>query len=299
MMPGCSQRRSRPGRNRRVPPVRLFYYKGLGGVGNFGDELNPYLWDRLLPDLDQRGSPDWLFVGIGTLLNDRLPKASRTIVFGSGVGYGTGVPTPDSSWQIYFVRGPRSAAALGLPPDVGLTDPAILVSRVWRERLATRTRCSFMPHFVNANSWIESLCQEKEMGISMPAGRWRGCCVRSARLASFSPRRCTVPSWQMLCACLDSGLQCPGCIHFQVARLVRLDWLALLPAVDCVPLGAFAGRTVFGSARAWAKATIVGHQLRRIARTVRPCLSSDRTSQDLLAAVERKLDEFRVATGRS
>jgi len=279
--------------------MRLYYYKGPGGVGNFGDELNPYLWDRLLPDLDQRGSPDWLFVGIGTLLNDRLPKASRTMVFGSGVGYGTGVPTPDSSWQIYFVRGPRSAAALGLPPHFGLTDPAILVSRVWRERLATRTRCSFMPHFYNANSWIESFCQEKEIEYIDP--RWP---VETVLRAITETR--VLLAEAMHGAIVADALRVPWIPVCSAPGVLTFKWLDWCDSIglpyspqSTASLWAPSREGRLGSARAWAKATIVGHQLRRIARTVRPCLSSDRTSQDLLAAVERKLDEFRVATHRS
>ena len=36
--------------------MKLYYYEGEGSVRNFGDELNPYLWGRLLPDLERRGS---------------------------------------------------------------------------------------------------------------------------------------------------------------------------------------------------------------------------------------------------
>jgi succinoglycan biosynthesis protein ExoV len=71
----------------RVPPdVRLFYYRGENGVTNFGDELNWYIWPHLLPGVFDEDDGTQ-FVGIGTLLNDRVPAAARTVVFGAGVGY--------------------------------------------------------------------------------------------------------------------------------------------------------------------------------------------------------------------
>ena len=51
--------------------MKLYYYKSP--KGNFGDDLNPWLWNRLRPELFSENS-DILFVGIGTLINHRLPK---------------------------------------------------------------------------------------------------------------------------------------------------------------------------------------------------------------------------------
>src|SRR5262245_12821266 len=110
----------------RIPTarMRLFYFRGEDGVTNFGDELNRHVWPHFVPAGfdDDDGTQ---FVGIGTLLNDRLPAARRTIIFGSGVGY-YGPPRRDDSWEIYCVRGPLSARALGLSADAAVTDPAAL-----------------------------------------------------------------------------------------------------------------------------------------------------------------------------
>ncbi|HEY2153259.1 MAG TPA: hypothetical protein VGH34_20790 [Vicinamibacterales bacterium] len=65
-------------------------------------------------------------VGIGTLLNSRLPRARRTVVFGAGYGYGERPPI-DSTWHIYCVRGPFTAQVLKLPTRLGVTDPGVLV----------------------------------------------------------------------------------------------------------------------------------------------------------------------------
>ncbi|EGJ09795.1 polysaccharide pyruvyl transferase family protein [Rubrivivax benzoatilyticus] len=96
--------------------------------GNFGDDLNPWLWPRLLPGLlDDDGRE--LLVGIGTLLNHRLPVGPVKHVFGSGVGYG-GLPAYDGRLQFHAVRGFLSADRLGLPADKVITDAAVLLRLV-------------------------------------------------------------------------------------------------------------------------------------------------------------------------
>lgn len=128
--------------------MRLHYYKGKNTrlkVSNFGDELNPWLWNRLLPDL-LNNKDNTLFVGIGTLLNEKLPKASKKIIFGTGVGYGE-PPKIDNTYKIYFVRGQLSAQALKLDPEFGLADPAILIRKFYTPSERKQHRWSYMPHF--------------------------------------------------------------------------------------------------------------------------------------------------------
>jgi len=107
----------------------LYYWKSP--KGNFGDDLNEWLWDRLLP-----GWRDWdqgtTLVGVGTILNvNHFPpeRPGRFLVVGSGVGNG---PPPDISdglrWDIQCLRGPRSARALGLDASMGVLDPAIMIA---------------------------------------------------------------------------------------------------------------------------------------------------------------------------
>lgn len=124
-----------------MPPVRLHYHDL---EPNFGDDLNPWLWHRLLPGCLDAAAPDQL-VAIGTLLNRRLPSARRTLIFGAGVGYGP-PPAVDSSWHFYFVRGPLSAQVLGLPRGLGLTDPAILLRTLPAPAATQRAARAYMPH---------------------------------------------------------------------------------------------------------------------------------------------------------
>ena len=104
--------------------MKMYFYRGRRP--NFGDELNVWLWPRLLPgffDADERE----LFIGVGSTLFDFLPPQSRKIVFGAGYGGYTAVPAIDERWRFYFVRGRLTAAALGLDARLGVGDAAILV----------------------------------------------------------------------------------------------------------------------------------------------------------------------------
>ncbi len=141
-----------------MPRVRLHYHCD---EPNFGDELNPWLWPRLLPGALDPEAPDQL-VGIGTLLNTRLPPARRTLVFGSGVGYGP-IPRLDPSFFIYCLRGPRSARALGVSSAMAVTDAALLVRGRLPASPPRHVRYSYMPH-VGEVRWRpgvwQSVCDE-------------------------------------------------------------------------------------------------------------------------------------------
>lgn len=119
-----------------MAPLRLYRY---AGAPNFGDDLNALLWPRMLGDLVDVGRPlpvgsaragdpldDELFLGIGTLVNHRLPAARRLVVLGAGVGYGA-PPDLTLAWDVRAVRGPDTATALGHGSDVVATDAAALL----------------------------------------------------------------------------------------------------------------------------------------------------------------------------
>jgi succinoglycan biosynthesis protein ExoV len=125
-------------------PWRLYYYRDE--FGNFGDDLNPWLWPRLLPDLIHECAGPAL-VGIGTIMNDQLPSGAKVIV-GAGVGYGN-VPRLTDEWAVHFVRGPGTARALGLPASYAITDPAHLITQFIRP-LPHGKGTVFIPHHVSA-----------------------------------------------------------------------------------------------------------------------------------------------------
>lgn len=138
--------------------MKLYYFQDP--LGNFGDDLNPWLWDRLMPSVFD-GRDDELLVGIGTLINHRLPVAPMKHIFGSGLGYGE-APAIDNRLRFHAVRGFETAAALGLPHEKVITDAAILVRTVTVPRAPERTvRFGFMPtgHSIANGDW-QQIAQE-------------------------------------------------------------------------------------------------------------------------------------------
>ena len=148
--------------------MKLYYYQS-DDVRYFGDDLNEWLWGRLLPDFFDQDE-ETLFVGIGTLLNDYLPVERKKIVFGSGVGYGNGIPVINdpNDWKFYCVRGPLSALKLGLPMDTVVTDSAMLLKDCYCPPSGHKQfKYSYMPHAYFAwragDSW-RKICQNLGFG---------------------------------------------------------------------------------------------------------------------------------------
>lgn len=151
--------------------MKLFYYKD--GLGNFGDDLNPLIWYSLFPDLFRDQSDSDTILGIGTLINDRAPSGTRIHVLGSGAGY-HGEAKIDKNWNFEFVRGPNSCRKLGLDMNKAITDPAILVARIFparkQEQKSISGRVSYMPHHASSRfaDW-RSICKSADLEYLDPA----------------------------------------------------------------------------------------------------------------------------------
>lgn len=150
--------------------MNLFYSRGV--PGNFGDDLNPLIWYSLYPKLFETSTSQDTILGIGTLINERAPSIGRLHVLGSGVGYHGGVKI-DDRWNFVFLRGPKSCASLGLDSALAVTDPAILIKRIFpiRERVAYNLPISYMPHHVSCDfaNWPE-ICEMAGLQYLDPRG---------------------------------------------------------------------------------------------------------------------------------
>jgi succinoglycan biosynthesis protein ExoV len=140
--------------------MKLFYYKD--SIGNFGDDLNPWLWSQLFSkSLDSYYDNDTLFIGIGSLLNHKIPDIpSKKIIFGSGYGYGD-IPIITNLWRFFCVRGPLTAQKLNIPKSLAITDSAILVRKLMEPAQRVEFFVSFMPHHQTAryDDW-QSVCED-------------------------------------------------------------------------------------------------------------------------------------------
>ena len=141
--------------------MKLFYYQSKKGLRNFGDDLNPWLWKRIFPNVFN-GNSQSLFLGIGTILNSNIPEAKNIAVLGAGAGYGE-LPKIDARWKIYSVRGPLTAEALHLPPELGIIDPAILGSDFFKPQRKRQKKFAYMPHYQHAvasDASLKRICDD-------------------------------------------------------------------------------------------------------------------------------------------
>jgi len=177
---------------------------------NFGDALNPWLWPRIMPGFfDDDGQT--VFLGIGSIIGrTRFPHTVRKILFGAAYvpeyHHLPNVKGPD--WDIYFVRGPRTARLLGLPPELAVGDPAILVRTLIDQPPRPQT-VSFLPHWQSAAT-----------------GNWERACRRAA-IQYLDPR---APVERLLSGILRSRLVIAESMHGAiVADALRVPWVAVKP----------------------------------------------------------------------
>lgn len=189
--------------------MKLTFYKG--DTPNFGDDLNNVMWDALVGPSFFDNNDDELFLGIGSILWDFLPKAPKKIVMGSGYGGYTDKPNlQDGSWDVAFVRGPRTARALNLDPKLAITDAAILTRFMNLPAQAKKYKVSFMPHWE-----------------SISRGNWQRVC-KHAGINYIDPTDPNVLA--SLQAIQQTELLITEAMHGAIlADTLRVPWLALEP----------------------------------------------------------------------
>ena len=148
--------------------MKLYYFKDPNG--NFGDDLNPWLWKKLIPSLFDENE-DELFVGIGTLLNHRLPERPIKHIFGSGYGYGT-PPILNNRFVFHAVRGYETARVLQLDPKLVITDAAVLLRTVTLPKHCEAPNAiGFMPHCQSSRNFDwKKVCDE--IGLKYISAEW-------------------------------------------------------------------------------------------------------------------------------
>lgn len=278
---------------------------------NFGDDLNPWLWSKLIPDLLDDNSKV-IFIGIGTLLNNYTEERFSSdrchkIVFSSGVGYGTAHPKIDETWKIYCLRGPLSAKALSLSPDLAVTDGAVLLRRVYRGTGQKRYRFAYMPHVAHAEAAGEvwkSTCEKLGFGYVDP-------CLPVEEVLATINRTEVLLTEAMHGAIAADALRIPW-IAVQTSKIILPfkweDWCASIN-VDYVPqhIGYLDSLSDLPwrlrritHARNRIVARTVARELEKIARNTKPSLSDETHLENLTIELERRLDLLRddVRSGR-
>lgn len=96
-------------------------------MGNVGDDLNPWLIRKILPDIRFGESPRVLMCIGSLLVSEKWDHFEHKLVLGTGARSNARAPALDESWDIRFVRGPLSVGALGT--GEAISDPALLLAR--------------------------------------------------------------------------------------------------------------------------------------------------------------------------
>jgi len=139
--------------------MKLTFYQG--SEPNFGDELNSFMWDKLLPSGFLDEDEDDLFIGIGSIIWDSYSARSMKHVIGSGYGGYTPAPdVKDGTWNVAWVRGPLTAQKLGLDASQAITDAAVLLRAMDLPAPAKQSGPAFMPHFesIARGNW-QQVCE--------------------------------------------------------------------------------------------------------------------------------------------
>ena len=186
--------------------MELFFYRGE--LTNFGDELNLWLWPRLIEGLFD-GVGD-LFFGVGSNIRAGFPAARRKVVLGAGYGAYSPPPIVDGSWSFYFVRGKQTARALGLDEALGLGDAGIYIRSCKVPRQRINGKVAFIPHW-------ESL--------------WRGKWQEACRLAGVHFVDPTGPVEAVLADIASADFVVTEAMHGAIiADALRVPWIPIRPS---------------------------------------------------------------------
>lgn len=287
--------------------MKLYYYKDI--LGNFGDDLNPWLWSRLLPgvvdvqnpvlhpdssELPRSEGP--IFIGIGTLLNTRVPPAPQKVVLGSGTGYKEPARI-DESWTVYCVRGPMTAKTLGLDNHMAIADPALLIRNFkWPNHKIYRL--SYIPHHISIKqkSGIDWLAICHDLGVHMidPTGPPEDVIAQVAQSE-------TVMTESLHGAIVADALRVPWCpcnFHEGINSFKWKDWclsvgVAYVPVLSSRKLDLNLRRSLLQSLDRFVRRSLTVSAFEKAVSSPRWTLSSDSRIEELTDKLNDKVDELR------
>lgn len=139
--------------------MNIIYFKS--DIVNFGDDLNPWLWEKIFGDVSlYKKNLD--FIGIGSILDNRIVSDNEKVVFGSGVRDFDFDDNQISNLNILFVRGPISSKITHNSNYI--TDAAYALRMLPQKTYSKKYKTSIVPYFRHANQFNWKLF-EKITGI--------------------------------------------------------------------------------------------------------------------------------------
>jgi succinoglycan biosynthesis protein ExoV len=260
----------------------------LSGRGNFGDELNLWLWPKELGSLIDSCSSVTL-VGIGTVLSNKLERFSEIAVCGAGAGYGSVDRSRLKGWA-YSVRGRLTADRLRLPEAVGIVDPGVLVSRHTQRPAQTRTEVAYMPHafeVARAGSMLKTICTDNGIRLIDP------CDDVPTVIDQINTCRLLVTE-AMHGAIVADSLRIPWCPVVTSGGILQFKWQDFCDSVGLQyrarRIAKFARLRSLGKWYEIVERKLFEYQLRRIVRAEVSVLSEDSVIEQQTSRLLEKLE---------
>lgn len=197
----------------------MIIHRSAGRQHSFGAALNTWMWRELHPALFDSADDGIRFIGIGAMLDQRLPAGGTNVVLGSGLGHALrpDMGSAPANWRIYGVRGPLTARWLNLPVATVLTDPAILLAghARWQQPAPARRRVVFVPQ-----------------SRSVPFGQWQAACAL-AGIEFVDPRTDPLAVIEQIAG---ASLVISESMHAAVvADALRVPWIPVVLSREVAP----------------------------------------------------------------
>lgn len=159
--------------------MKLICYKSK--KGNFGDDLNIWLWPKIFNKDIFNKNDEIAFLGIGSILisdYDYIKEAENyktKIIFGTGVRSIEQIFDFDNSWDVSFLRGPFSAYLTTGNSKNYISDSAYFINLLpnYEKYLNSekKHKVSVIPYYRSIDSldW-EACCQKLNWNLIKPTG---------------------------------------------------------------------------------------------------------------------------------
>ena len=275
--------------------MRLFYYTS---GKNFGDRINPWFWSHFLSvPMSEDPTEKELILGIGTIINDRIPPAEKVHILGSGAGYGRYVPKAMPHWEVHWVRGPLTAQRIGVSSSKSIADPALLLHRLTPPPSRKDLPVSFMPHVGIDSARFERLTEDA--GIHYISPTWE-----PAKVIDLVNRSERLICSAMHGAIVADALRVPWCPVVTSPEILAFKWYDWCTAMELefkpetmLPLWDPVGPTVAHKVKARLKEWLVTRKLTSIVTRGRFFLSTYAVLMNRVARMEGIIAQFNLRFG--
>lgn len=279
--------------------MAIFYYDEYSRIHNsrnFGDDINPKLLGHFFNRKLIESEHICLF-GIGTILNERnfgsVRHFEKKVIFTSGSGYGEMPKGLINGCDVACVRGPKTAALLGLPPEKAIADGAILLALLHSPLPdAARERPLFIPH-VNthwaAGEVLQDIAQQLGLDYISPDAPFEDF-IQTVRQAEF------VVAEAMHGAILADAMRTPW-IPVHMLHHNSFKWRDMFGSLNMNYESYQLGPVIWNESqriKVFLKRPFLKQKLKSVLSQYAPVLSGDEVLEERLKRLQQQIDRINV-----